>query len=174
MTVVGLSTGLRRGELLGLRWQDVDLLERRVSVAQQFVRGEMTSPKSRAGRRTIPLGAVAADALEEQWRASRHRADDSVVFSHPALGTPLDPSKLGRYARNALTKAKIPESFRPWHGMRHTALTETAAAGVPGMFLQAKAGHAQGSTTERYLHAHPDRVPGRGRTRRARLLAAAE
>ena len=59
MTVVALSTGLRRGELLGLRWQDVDLLDRRLTVAQQFVRQELTSPKSRAGRRTIPLGPVA-------------------------------------------------------------------------------------------------------------------
>ena len=70
-------------------------------------------------------------------------------------GTPLEPTKLTRYARKALTRANVPASFRPWHGMRHTALTETAAAGVPGMFVQAKAGHAQGSTTEGYLHPHP-------------------
>jgi hypothetical protein len=44
---------------------DVDFLERRLNVAQQFVRGEITAPKSRAGRRTIPLGPVAADALED-------------------------------------------------------------------------------------------------------------
>src|SRR5207253_1542873 len=48
LTVVALSTGLRRGELLGLRWQDVGLLEQRLHVRQSFVRGEMTSPKSRA------------------------------------------------------------------------------------------------------------------------------
>jgi integrase len=170
MTVVALSTGLRRGELLGLRWQDVDLLERRVTVAQQFVRGELTSPKSRAGRRTLPLGPVAAQALEEQWKASRHRADESIVFSHRALGTPLDPSKLARYARKALTKANVPDAFRPWHGMRHTALTETAAAGVPAMFVQAKAGHAQGSTTERYLHAHRTAYPDAAELAEARLF----
>ena len=128
------------------------------------------TPKSRAGRRTIPLGPVAVSALEEQYRASRYRADESIVFSHPALGTPLDPSKLTRYARKALTKANVPESFRPWHGMRHTALTETAAAGVPGMFVQAKAGHAHGSTTERYLHAAEDQLPGRGRACRSPYL----
>jgi integrase len=172
MTVVALSTGLRRGELLGLRWQDVDLLERRLTVAQQFVRSEITAPKSRAGRRTIPLGPVAADALEEQYRSSRHRADESIVFSHPALGTPLDPSKLARYARKALTAANVPASFRPWHGMRHTALTETAAAGVPGMFVQAKAGHAQGSTTERYLHAHRTAYPDAAELAEARLFTA--
>jgi integrase len=172
MTVVALSTGLRRGELLGLRWKDVDLLERAVSVRQQFVRNEITTPKSRAGRRTVPLGPVAADALEEQWKTSRHRADDSIVFSHPALGTPLDPSKLSTYARKALTKANVTESFRPWHGLRHTALTETAAAGVPGLVVQAKAGHAHGSTTERYLHAHKTRFPDAAELAEARLFTS--
>jgi integrase len=170
MTVVALSTGLRRGELLGLRWKDVNLLERAVSVRQQFVRNEITAPKSKAGRRTVPLGQVACLALEEQYRASRYRAEDSTVFSHPALGTPLDPSKLTSYARKALTKAGVPESFRPWHGMRHTALTETAAAGVPAMFVQAKAGHAHGSTTVALPARVEDELPGRGRARRSAAI----
>ena len=95
MTVVALSTGLRRGELLGLRWQDVELLERRLHVRQAFVRGEMTTPKSRAGRRTSARpgrGRGARGAVP----ATRYRAAESIVFCHPALGTPLDPSKLTR------------------------------------------------------------------------------
>jgi hypothetical protein len=40
--------------------------------------------QSKAGRRTIPLGPIAAEALEEQYRGSRHRADESIVFSHPS------------------------------------------------------------------------------------------
>ena len=70
-----------------------------------FVRNEITTPKSKAGRRTIALGDVAISALEEQFAASRHRAPESIVFCHPALGTPLDPSKLTRYARKALHRA---------------------------------------------------------------------
>lgn len=159
MTTVALSTGLRRGELLGLRWQDVELLERVIHVRQSFVRGEMTTPKSRAGRRTLPLGDVAAEALEEQYGSSRYRTPESIVFCNPALGTPLDPSKLTGYARKAIKQAGVATSFRPWHGLRHTSLTETAAAGVPSMFVQAKAGHAQGSTTERYLHANRTSYP---------------
>lgn len=170
MTVLALSTGLRRGELLGLRWQDVELLERRLRVRQAFVRNEMTTPKSRAGRRTIALGDVAIDALEEQFTASRHRAPESIVFSHPALGTPLDASKVTRYARKALDQAGVDEGFRPWHGLRHTALTETAAAGIPAMFVQAKAGHAQGSTTERYLHAARTSYPEAAELAEARLF----
>jgi integrase len=172
MTVVALSSGLRRGELLGLTWGDVHLLDQRLEVRQSFVRGEMTSPKSRAGRRSVQLGRHAVAALEEQFAASLYRSPESIVFCHAALGTPFDPSKLTTYARKALRKAGIPDAFRPWHGMRHTALTETAAAGVPAMFVQAKAGHAQGSTTERYLHAHRTSYPDAAELAEARLFGA--
>ena len=171
MTTIALSTGMRRGELLGLRWQDVELLDRRLHVRQAFVRNEITTPKSKAGRRVIDIGDVALTALEEQFTSSKHRGPESIVFCHPALGTPLDPSKLTRYARKALDHAGVDESFRPWHGLRHTALTETAAAGVPGMFVQAKAGHAQGSTTERYLHAAKTSYPDAAQLAEARLFA---
>ena len=129
MTVVALSTGLRRGELLGIRWMDLELLEKRLSVRQAFVLGEMSTPKSRAGRRTLPLGPVAIEALGEQFTASRYREPESIVFCHEALRTPLDPSKLSGYARAAMKAAGIDKPFRVWHGLRHTALTETAAAG---------------------------------------------
>src|SRR4249919_2338134 len=108
----------------------------------------------------------------EQFTVSMHRAPESIVFCHPVLGTPLDPSKLTRCARRALDRAGIDESFRPWHGLRHTALTETAAAGVPSMFVQAKAGHTQGSTTERYLHAAKTSYPNAADLAEARLFTA--
>ena len=171
MTTVALSTGLRRGELLGLRWQDVELLDRQLHVRQAFVRNEITTPKSRAGRRSVPLGDVAVGALEEQFAGSLHRAPESIVFCHPGLGTPLDPSKLTTYARKALDRAGVDRGFRVWHGLRHTALTETAAAGVPSMFVQAKAGHAHGSTTERYLHASRTSYPDAAQLAEARLFA---
>ncbi len=170
MTTVALSTGLRRGELLGLRWMDVELLDRRLHVRQAFVRNELTTPKSKAGRRTVELGTVAVSALEEQFSTSLHRAPESIVFCHQALGTPLDASKLTKYARKALVLAGVGDGFRPWHGLRHTALTETAAAGVPAMFVQAKAGHAQGSTTERYLHAARTSYPDAAELAEARLF----
>ncbi len=170
MVTVALSTGLRRGELLGLRWQDVELLERRLQVEQAFVRNEITTPKSKAGRRMVPLGDVAAAALEEQFARSLHCAPVSIVFCHPALGKPLDSSKLTTYARKALDLAGVEKSFYPWHGLRHTSLTETAAAGLPPMFVQAKAGHAQGSTTERYLHAAKTSYPDAAELAEARLF----
>jgi hypothetical protein len=63
----------------------------------------MTTPKSKAGRRVVEFGDVAAAALEEQFAAGLHRTPESTVFCHPMLGTPLDPSKLTTYARKALS-----------------------------------------------------------------------
>ena len=102
------------------------------------------------------------EARRRRWRdaeaARRTFADLAEEFENVVLPA-KSRSQLTRYARKALTRAKVEEAFRPWHGLRHTALTETAAAGVPAMFVQAKAGHAQGSTTERYLHATKTSYP---------------
>ena len=93
---VALGTALRRGELLALRWRDIALLDARLTVRESFVRGEFTTPKSRTSRRTIELGSRTLEVLQEQWLASSYRGDEQLVFGHPALGTPLDPSKLSR------------------------------------------------------------------------------
>jgi hypothetical protein len=66
------------------------------------------------------------------WEATAYRADSDLVFGHPDIGTPLDPSKRARcYLRPALARAEITKPFRPWHDLRHTALTHEAAAGSP-------------------------------------------
>jgi integrase len=73
--------------------------------------------------------------------------------------------------RPALRKAAIAKPFRPWHDLRHTALTHEAAAGNPAVYVQMKAGHAQGSVTERYVHAAQVRFPGAAEKGEARLFA---
>ncbi|MBA2569154.1 MAG: site-specific integrase [Actinobacteria bacterium] len=172
LVTVALGTALRRGELLALRWQDVELLEGRLTVRRSYVRGEFTTPKSRTSRRTIELGPKVQAALGEQWESSRYRDDDDLVFGHPALGSPLDASKLSRdYMRPALTRAKIEKPFRSWHDLRHTALTHEAAAGNPQAYVQHKAGHSQGSITERYIHAAQVLFPGAAEKGEARLFS---
>ena len=158
---VALATALRRGELLALRWRDVELLDGRLHVRQAYVRGEFQAPKSRSSRRTLELGPRAVAVLGEAYEESRYRAEECLVFCHPALGTPLDPSKLAReYMRPALARAKITKPFRPWHDLRHTSLTHEAAAGNPQAYVQLKAGHSQGTITERYIHAAQVLFPG--------------
>lgn len=158
---VALGTALRRGELLALRWRDVELLDHRLAVRESLVRGRFQTPKSRASRRTIELGPRTADVFREQWQVTRYQSDDSLVFCHPFLGTPLDPSRMSRqYMRPALKRAGIMKPFRPWHDLRHTALTHEAAAGNPQAYVQLKAGHSQGTITERYIHAAQVLFPG--------------
>lgn len=171
---VALATALRRGELLALRWRDAELLEGRLHVREALVRGRFQAPKSRASRRMIELGPRTAAVLTEVWQASRYRAEESLVFGHPALGTPLDPSKLARsYMRPALKRAGIVKPFRCWHDLRHTALTHEAAAGNPQAYVQLKAGHSQGSITERYVHAAQVLFPGAAARGEERMFGVA-
>lgn len=79
LTAFALGTALRRGEILALRWGDVEMLDRRLHVRRSFVRGEMGEPKSRAGRRTIGYGPRPAGVLDEQWRASLYQSPESLV-----------------------------------------------------------------------------------------------
>jgi integrase len=169
-----LGTAMRRGEILGLRWGDIELLERRLHVRQTIVRGKLVTPKSRSSRRTMELGPRTAKVLDEVWQASCYRSDDSFVFGHPALGTPIDPTKLSReYMRPALKAAGITKPFRPWHDLRHTALTHEAAAGNPHAYVQAKAGHSQSTITDRYIHAAQVLFPGAAEKAEARMFGGA-
>jgi len=166
------TIGLRRGELLALRWRDVQLLEGVLSVREAFVRGKFGAPKSKRSKRTFQLGAVTLDALNEQWKDTAYRANDDLVFCHREKGTPLGPSRLSRvYLRPALTKASIDKPFRVFHDMRHTAITHDAAAGNQQAYVQMRAGHSQGAITERYIHAAAVLFPGAAAKTEARLFA---
>jgi integrase len=161
LVFVALGTALRRGELLALRWRDISFLDGTLRVREAWVAGEFTTPKSRTSRRTIEVGPQTLALLQEQWQRSAFRGDGELVFGHPQKGTPLDPSKLSRdYLRPALKLAGITRPFRPWHDLRHTALTHEAAAGNPQTYVQLKAGHSQGAITERYIHAAQVLFPG--------------
>ena len=161
LTYIALGTALRRGELLGLQWKDVHLLEAHLAVRQALVKGRITTPKSRAGRRRIDLGPRTLQLLADHWQQTLYKSDGDLVFCHPQLGTPLDPSRLARqHLRPALKHAGITKPFRPFHDLRHTALTHEAAAGNPMAYLQHKAGHSQSQTTERYIHAAQVLFPG--------------
>jgi integrase len=119
----------------------------------------------------MEIGPRTARVLDEVWQSSLYRADESLVFCHPALGTPLDPTKLSRdYMRPALKAAGISKPFRPWHDLRHTARTHEAAAGNPQAYVQLKAGHSQGSITERYIHAAQVMFPGAAEKAEARMF----
>jgi integrase len=174
LTFVALATALRRGELLALRWQDVELLEARLHVREALVKGRFTTPKSDSSKRTIELGPRTRDLLTEHWQQSSYQADDELVFCHPHKGTPLDPARLARtHLKPALHAAAITKPFRPFHDLRHTALTHEAAAGNPMSYIQLKAGHSQSAITEKYIHAAQVLYPGAAARGETRLFARA-
>jgi integrase len=150
-------TGLRQGELLALRWSDVDWEASRVRVADSYVRGAFDSPKSHRGR-SVPMADRLAGELERHFQASRWREEDDLVFAHPLTGHVLDSSKLRRRFRAALAAADVRDIT--FHGLRHTFGTQLAAAGAPIRAIQEWMGHAAISTTEIHAHYAPDPTGG--------------
>jgi integrase len=150
-------TGLRQGELLALRWRDVDWVAGRVRVADSYTRGRLGSPKSGDGR-SVPMADRVAGELERLHQASAFQGDDELVFCHPQSGNVLDPSKLWRRLREALARARVREIT--FHELRHTFGTQLAAAGTPLRAIQEWLGHADAKTTEIYRHYAPDPTGG--------------
>jgi integrase len=133
--LVAALTGLRKGELIALRWCDVDFAARRLRVRRNYTRGAFGTPKSRRSARAVPLAGEAATALEQLREHSAWSADDDLVFAHPATGEVLSKSNISRRMRVALGAAGLDERHR-FHDLRHTFGTRAAAAGVPMRTLQ--------------------------------------
>jgi integrase len=143
-------TGLRRGELLALRWRDVDFAGSTVRVRASYAGGELTTPKS--GKvRSVPLAPEVANALARLGQRSHWTADDDLVFSGEA-GNYLDGSALRRRYASALARAGL----RPlrFHDLRHTFGTRMIAK-ADIRRVQEWMGHADVQTTMRYLHHAP-------------------
>jgi integrase len=146
-------TGLRQGELIALRWHDVDWLSGVVRVRRSYTRGEYHAPKSRRGSRSVPLARVLAAELERHFQSSAFRADHDLVFAHPLTGGPYDASKMRKRFKDALKRAGL----RPlrFHDLRHTFGTRMAGAGVPMRTLQEWMGHRDYKTTSIYADYEP-------------------
>lgn len=146
-------TGLRQGELIGLRWQDVDFVAGRIRVRQSYVRGEWGRPKSKRSTRAVPMVDRVAAELERHSQQSLYSADTDLVFAHPEIGTTLDASALRARYKKARDAARVREVR--FHGLRHTFGTRMAAAGVPMRTLQEWMGHRDIQTTMIYADYSP-------------------
>jgi integrase len=163
--VLALTAGLRKGELLGLRWVDVDLdgAELHVRQASQRVAGELhfTAPKTRHSRRTLPLPALAVDALREhrvrqaaeRLAAGRAWTDSGLVFT-TTHGTPIEPRNLNRHWYGVRDRSGLPDVRL--HDLRHTCVTLLLDAGVPPHIVRAIAGHS-GIEVTMTIYAHAAR-----------------
>jgi integrase len=164
--VLSLTTGLRMGEALGLRWSDVDLNAGTLRVNRQVQRmrgggGLVFSEPKNASRRTLDLPQRAVEALKshrkkqagEKLRATDYE-DSGLVFA-TGKGTPLDAQNIiNRYFKPLLKRAELP-NIR-WHDLRHTYATLLLARGTHPTYVQKSLGHASVQLTlDRYSHWMP-------------------
>lgn len=148
------ATGLRRGELLGLRWVDVDFVSCRVNIVETIVeingRGHVSTPKTRAGRRSFTIDTETRDALAVLLNAQEHAADQlgswsSCRVATTLVGRPIHPRVLTRRFQAITAAAGLP--LTRLHDGRHAAATMALSAGIPVHVVSRRLGHAKVSTT---------------------------
>ena len=161
-----VNTGLRRGEALALRWQDVDLKDRTLRVRGTLARVDgdlqVTDTKSAKSRRTVPLSAPAVDVLTrvkhrtafERRRAAQLWVDSGFVFVTD-VGQPCDPRNALRALRVAAKAAGLDRVGL--HTLRHSAASLMLSNGVPITVVSQILGHSGISiTVDVYGHVAPD------------------
>jgi len=158
LVVLGAYGGLRIGEMLGLRGQYLDLLHARVNVAEILVevsgRLYFGPPKTRAGRRAVPLPRVATEALGAHLD-THPAARTDLVFTAPEGGPVRLASWRRRFWKPAVEAAGL-APLRP-HDLRHTAVALWIAAGATPREIATRAGHTSVVTVlDRYGHLFPD------------------
>ncbi len=157
---LALTTGPRRGEILGLRWGDLDLSRGTVTVQQSLEQTKagrrFKSPKTRKGRRTVTLPGLAVEALQEHRRRQAEErmalglGKPKTLFTD-VEGGPWPPDKLSRQFGNLVRKASIGKIT--FHGLRHTHLTILLREGIHPKVASERAGHSSVATTlDLYSH----------------------
>ena len=165
--VLALSTGMREGELLGLRWQDVDLPRRivqvRMNVQETLGRYIIAETKTAYSRRTVALTQAAVDALAEHWQKQQQVkiemgsmwTDNDLVFPNGYGGIMIPHNITRRSFKRYLVKAGLSRDVR-FHDLRHTAATLLLASGVNVKVVSEMLGHSDVSITLRvYAHVLP-------------------
>ena len=151
MYYIELATGLRRGELLGLKWEDLDLEQGTLRVQRQVdrINGEVVEAplKTKNSYRTISLGADAVGILEEQRKKC---GSSPYVFPSPT-GGPISPDSVLQMLHRVLKRAGLPKVR--FHDLRHTFATVALQNGVDIKTVSGMLGHySAGFTLDTYAH----------------------
>jgi integrase len=176
-----LHTGLRRGELLALRWQDIDFERATLAIRRTLTRGmdglAFGEPKSAAGRRSLALPAVCVDRLRAHRTQQLKRRlalgsdwqDTDLVFER-GDGSLLHPNTMSSAFARLTKKAGLPRIR--FHDLRHTAATLMLANGEHPKIVQERLGHSDMSMTlNRYSHVTMD-MQREAADRLAKLLSS--
>jgi integrase len=166
--VLAITAGLREGELLGLKWEDVDLGTEKLSVRRGLTITKygpaLGAPKRNKSRRSIRLTAPAAEALKrhkltqkaERLRLGSLWEDNDLIFPNQTGGLMRPWSLTGGPSLRLLRRAGLPETTR-FHDLRHTCATLLLSKGVHPKIVQELLGHASISITlDTYSHVLPN------------------
>jgi integrase len=160
---LALATGARQGELLALRWSDIDLGTGIISIRHTLNQGTTTlgEPKTEAGKRDLRVGPTVLAILrrhrttqnELRLKAGRKWQDMGFIFT-TSTGRPLDARNVTRWFQATLERAALPR--QRFHDLRHAYATIALSRGVDLALVSKSLGHAQVSTTaDIYLHWVP-------------------
>ncbi len=150
MYYIELATGLRRGELLGLKWQDIDWENGIITVRRQIARinGEITEAplKTKNSYRTVTISPQAVEVLKQQ----KEKTNSEYVFPSPT-GGPISPDSVNNMLKRVLARAGIPKVR--FHDLRHTFATVALQNGVDIKTVSGMLGHfSAGFTLDTYAH----------------------
>ncbi|MDZ4177872.1 MAG: tyrosine-type recombinase/integrase [Coriobacteriia bacterium] len=142
--LVAVMTGLRRGELFGLTWNDVLWAERQIRVRHQLQTGRLVEPKSDSAKRRIDIGPLVLESLTDHKRTCPSTELD-LLFPTPS-GRPIHPSDWNRDVfRPATRRAMLPDLTL--HDLRHTYASALIHQGQSVKYVQTVMGHASAQTT---------------------------
>jgi integrase len=170
-----ITTGLRIGELFGLKWSDLDVNTRMLQIRRQVQRlkGQglvFSEPKTAAGRRNVTIGPTTLKMLQQHYKdqqiqrqaAGEKWHDNDLIFPN-TVGNPMEHRNVHRFYKEMLSKAGLPDMR--FHDLRHTAATLMLKEGINPKIVQERLGHADISLTlNTYSHVLPsmqDEVAGK-------------
>ncbi|UYO37482.1 site-specific integrase [Rhodopseudomonas palustris] len=157
IAALGLATGMRRGELLALRWQDIDLDRAKITVARSLEQTKaglrFKEPKTKRGRRTITLPPSAVTDIRAHWKVQQElrlalgagkAPPEALVFSG-IDGEPRRPNAVTKEWERTVKAAGA--THATFHSLRHTHASHLIAAGVDILTISRRLGHASPTTT---------------------------
>jgi integrase len=158
--LLAATTGMRRGEVLGVRWQDVDLETRRLAVRQTVLsvnyRIVLGAPKTSRSRRLIALDpyAVAALRRRREVQADKRKLCATDLVFTTEDGSPVHPDSFSQVFERSVRRLGLPRIRL--HDLRHTHATLGLIAGIPAKIMSDRLGHSTVAfTQDRYMHAIP-------------------
>jgi integrase len=165
LVYLAATSGMRQGELLGLKWGDIHWEQESIRIQRQLqrIKGngglKLTSPKTRRSNRTINIGEAIVGKLSEhresQWVLDEATAKaESLVFPN-SKGNPLEPRRVYTEFKNLLAQTGLPDIR--FHELRHTAASLMLSNGTPIVEVSNQLGHSKVSTT---LDIYGHLIPG--------------